>query len=662
MRLLYKTQMSQTNKQHTIFFLFLLLLTFALGSCGPATTAAAPCATNSGITILPTLIPRQDPNAAETRDGLDYTYYDEDCGLDNSEELSVVEGDAWIQGRLQNVTLDPQDAILHSSAAGQNNMAIAWTSEGDVYIGLSRGGSNLQIERVDRGDNPDVFFSNRARLHLVYEQDGQIIYRSADANDHPAQSEFEIIDFGAQPQVAVDPKNWSHVIYEQNGQINHSIQMGGNGWWINPIGINAQDLELFHSNDLMVLSTVNNDLVELHEYAFTQIAYIYWRHLGGWPVEGIQDVPSVSFRSPDLNNEYYEYDNSEPYWIYASWVEKETNPITTTAPIYLQPIWEQVDAVTPEKIASGNHATLWHGNGANYDAGLFQTIPVTATGALTVTVQVNSWANIGAFVNMRLGLDLNGGTDPESDDIVWSATAVNPTSFEELEVTALATGTLDVTLFLHAIQSSPNIDGEAIWDDVQLFNAGDLQNSDFEEGNYTYSTVPNIPNAWIPFYRDDYASGSTPPAIADRYTVHTIWSSDRGESWSEPEVISENSELAVGTTGAFGPKVFPIISVGTEPASVTFFYIYEKGDPPIDSAYIRFGRLFTTTCELGSTTCEPEPPGEPILSRVEARPVTRLSVVQDQQTPHHIIVSWSALQADFDSNDIFTSLFSLGAK
>ncbi|MCP4453114.1 MAG: hypothetical protein GY809_16760, partial [Planctomycetes bacterium] len=541
--------MNGRNQQlHIPLFFLLLLLTFALWGCASPPTAAAPCATSNGFILLPTLIPRDDPNSEEPRDELIYTFNDEDCGFDLSTTPKIITGDGWLPGKLQNITLDPQDAVLHSVATGQNNMAVAWTSGGDVYVGISRGGASLQIEQVDRGANPDLIFSSRARLHLVYEQDGQIIYRYADGDAHPAQSVAEVIDAGSRPRVAVDPRNWGHVLYFQENQVMHAIQFGSGYWWDYPLRRIAEEINLAHSSDHMILILQNDNQIDLFQYWFSENPYLNWWPLGNWSTEAeIQGVPQVGFKSPDLNNEFFEYDPSEPYWIVASWVEREPTTITTTLPAYLQPLWEAVDA----PIASGVGATLWHGNNAAYDAGLYQTTTVTITNAITVTAQVGSFPYEGASVSMRLGLDLNGGTDPESGDIIWSATAVNPLSYTQLQATAVATGTLDVTVFLHAVTTGPDVD--ALWDDVQLLAVGDLLNSDFEEGVYTYSTLPNIPNSWTPFFTDDYAAGTLPSFPADRYTVQTVWSSDRGETWQGPEVVTENSELAVGSTGAFAP-------------------------------------------------------------------------------------------------------------
>lgn len=643
-----------TNPQ--TLFLLLLLSSSALWSCAPSSTAAAPCRERYGITVLPTLIPREDPNMDVAREGLLYTFEEETCGFDMNQNTPLIEGETWVQGQIQNVTLDPQDAVLEAVAAGQNNMALAWTSGADIFVGISRGGTTLQVERVDRGNHPDLFFSNRARLHLVYEQDGQILYRSADGDGHPAQSAFEIIDFGSQPQVAVDPKNWSHIIYEQDEQVVHSIQFGGGEWWHNPIGVAAQDLELSASNDLMILSTLHDNQVALYEFSFTEIAYIYWRPLGSWTSENeILGTAQLGFKSPNLSDEYYEYDALAPYWMVASWVEKETIPITTTTATRLQPIW----TLSIDPISSGEQAVSWTGNTAAYDAGLFQTVSVTATDTVSVTAHVGSQPAQGDAIAMRLGLDLDGGTDPTSPAVIWSDTVVNPTPFTQIQATATANGTLDATIFLHAVTTSP--DSISFWDDVTLFSAGELLNGDFEAGVFTYSTVPNIPEAWTPFFKDDYATDTLPPTTADKYTVQAVWSSDRGQTWQGAHHVTENSELSIGTTGALAPKVFPVISVGTEPDSVTFFYIYEKGDPPPESGLLRFGRLFKTHCELGTNFCESSP-GQPILSRMEARPTTGLSVVQDQQTPHQLIMSWSALQTDLTNNDIYTSIFTLGAQ
>lgn len=639
--------------------LLVLLLSLSLWSCAPSLTGAAPCEERHGITVMPTLIPREDPNLGQARDGLDYVYEDEDCGVAREAHFDAEVGGTWSAGKLQNVTLDPQDAVLHSAAAGQNNMALAWTSGEDVYVGISRGDSRLQIARVDRGRAPHLFFSSRARLHLVYEQDGLILYRHADGDGHPAETPLLVVGQGNSPQVVVDPKNWAHIVYSDEGEVKHKVATGRGGW-LETIITSGETFSLAVANDLLLLTIANGNTIELYEHPFTNVPWVAWELKGLWTAENeLQGVPQIALYPPYVEGEYGMYDGSEPYWMVAAWVEKAAADAGAIPLANLPPSW--TTHPFPLLPVSGSAAAVWHGSepAAAYDAGLYQTVPVLAAGALSVTALAGSVPNAGATVEMRLGLDVTGGTDPESPAIVWSDTVVNPAPYTMLEATAVAAEAGTATLFLHARTTAP--DAKTVWDDVTLSGAT-VQNGDFEAGVYTYSTLSNIPNEWTPFFKDDFASGAPPATVADRYTINAIYSADRGSTWSTPAIVTENSELSVGTTGAIAPIVYPIISGGTEPPFVTYFYIYEKGDPPPDSTYQRFGRLFMTNCDLGSIFCDDDPPGQPLLSRLEARPTTGLSVVQDRQTPHRLIVSWSARQTDYQNNDIYTSIFTLGAE
>ena len=105
-----------------------------------------------------------------------------------------------------------------------------------------------------------------------------------------------------------------------------------------------------------------------------------------------------------------------------------------------------------------------------------------------------------------------------------------------------------------------------------------------------------IPDGWTPFYEDSGTTGSPP---RDRYTVYAAWSADGGQSWTGPVPVSENRLPGQGLTGALGPDAYPFLSAdGTEP-TLHVFALYESGDPPPGTTFIRYGRPVVVGCELG---------------------------------------------------------------
>jgi LysM repeat protein len=76
----------------------------------------------------------------------------------------------------------------------------------------------------------------------------------------------------------------------------------------------------------------------------------------------------------------------------------------------------------------------------------------------------------GAFV--RVGIDPNGGTDPNDGDIVWSGNGAPYGGWGEIAVDATASGGT-VTLFLYATQAQASNINRVYWDDASLRAEGD---------------------------------------------------------------------------------------------------------------------------------------------------------------------------------------------
>ncbi len=71
----------------------------------------------------------------------------------------------------------------------------------------------------------------------------------------------------------------------------------------------------------------------------------------------------------------------------------------------------------------------------------------------------------------RVGIDPNGGTDPNESDIVWSAFAQPHDRWDQMSVTTTTTGTT-ATIFLYSTQTSPGDLNRTYWDQTSLTGAG----------------------------------------------------------------------------------------------------------------------------------------------------------------------------------------------
>jgi hypothetical protein len=87
------------------------------------------------------------------------------------------------------------------------------------------------------------------------------------------------------------------------------------------------------------------------------------------------------------------------------------------------------NAVDPTRIHSGTHAQQWFNTYATHTAGIYQQVAGLEMGrvvVLTSYVQAftrnddANWRESTGRYRMRIGIDPYGGTNPESQDIVWS--------------------------------------------------------------------------------------------------------------------------------------------------------------------------------------------------------------------------------------------------
>lgn len=646
------------------FMLVYIILFSWLSACTaagepPAAQACEP--STQGIMLLPTAEPVTDPNLAgdNPRDYL----YDDPCGL-GLENPTPEPGEPTIRtGAVRNVTLDSHDAQIEAVAASAHMTAVAWTDEGGVYVGISRGQGGFEIARVADGSHPDLAISGVSRLHLVYEQGGQILYRVADGNTHPADVDSLFVSFGSEPQIEVDLSNWAHIVYRNFGGLQHIVHLGPDNWFPVPLPP-ANTFSLTSTGESLRLLVTTDTEVQLYSMYFNDAPVYQWTLIAAWPIEGeLQGTAHLAYNKPTGVVDVYDYDGQESYWLAVAWVERFEGATLVETDTHI-PTYEIVNPLYPEQLANpdqifnGLNATRWHGDNTPYAAGLWQTIPVTSS-PLTVQAQVKVIADAEANAQLQLGIDPDGGTDPLSPTVVWSAPLAGPSDFTPISLTTPVPGST-ATLFLRATQDVPGVNAVAIWDAVEVTaGAADIQNPSFEGGFVSQGVVENIPDGWTAFYDDTYSSNIDSSAAArDTYRVYSAWSEDRGGTWSEKQAITENAELAAGTTGALRPMVYPAITTRTEPDNIAFFYIYESGDPPAGTSFLRYGRPYITRCEAGTTNCT-DTPGEPLFSRDLVRPTINLLATQKHASSGHVVLVWDSLQADYESKDIHMTILSL---
>ncbi|HIP73187.1 MAG TPA: hypothetical protein EYH05_17540 [Anaerolineae bacterium] len=640
---------------------FACLFLVLLAACTSSGEPEPPGCDSDGISIVPTATRQTDPDLfsppAPPPDGGDGAEY---CPTPIPAETPAADFPTqFVTTKVANLSLDVTNQDLVATAVGDDMLAVAWLTDGEIYIALSRGGNHFQVRRVDSGSNVALVFSSINRLHVVYEQGGQIFYRAADQGVHPADVEREFVAYGTNPTVVLNQFHYAQIIYEDNGTLYHAAHMMTGQWQIGTITEGAQPALVGFGNDLdmgyIVAYRLPSGDIQLAKWLTSPYGFFpVWQPLaqiGLLPDEEMTGSVGLDFLTV----------SEDEAWVYASWVTKRPFP-ETPLPLYAQPIYEAANPLYPNQIANPDHiyeglnAVRWRTEDIPFDAGLMQTINVTdPNGTITFEAWGLTETAVDSSMTLRIGIDPTGGDNPDSPDVVWSD-AVAPVDFTQFSVSVPAQGRA-ATIFLRGVLDTTDVPGTAVWDSVMLQN-GALVNGDFE-GPLVLQDSITVPEGWTAWYQD---SGNTPINGRDVYTVYAAWSDDGGSAWTGPEAITANRDtstslsasLSGGTTGAIRPDVTPIISMATDPPSVSFFYIYETGDPPPDTTFLRFGRPYQTQCDLGTADCT-DTPGAPLLPRNVVRPSYRLLAAADPFNPDRAILTWDSLQTDTLNKDVYAT-------
>lgn len=658
-------RMKPTRRISILSFIFVTASLFV--ACNSPGEPAPPDCTSAGIAIIPTATRQTDPDLfsppGPPPDGGDGATY---CPTPIPAEIPAEEfPEQFITTGVTNLSLDVANQDLSATAVGDDMLAAAWLSDGDVYVALARGGNHFQVRRVDSGGSVSLAFSRANRLHVAYEQDGRILYRAADQGTHPADVTPLLVEDvlhpvvnGRTPQVVVDELNWAHVLYEQDGSIFKAKHLSNETWLTQFVayGVNPAVMPFYNEKELVLWGAPTGTywfgIIMAAPYngeirVFRCLSWFnVWEQIAAFPIapgEELTGAVGLDFLAV----------SEEEAWVYASWVTKRPFP-DPPLPLYVQPIYEAVNPLFPNQIANPHHiyqglnAVRWRSEDAPFDAGLMQTISIPdPNGSVTFAAWGLVETGDGNDLTLRIGMDPTGGNNPDSPNVVWSAAAA-PADFTPLSVTTPAQGSA-ATVFLQGTLNTAEVSGTAVWDAITVEN-GALTNGDFE-GPFVLQDSLTVPEGWTAWYQD---SGYAPTNGRDLYTVYAAWSDNGGSAWAGPEAITANRDLSGGVTGAIRPDVTPLISLATEPPSVSFFYIYETGDPPPDTTFLRFGRPYQTQCELGTANCT-DTPGIPLLPRNVVRPSARLLAAADPFNPGRAVLLWDSLQTDIVNKDVYAT-------
>jgi hypothetical protein len=640
----------KTSKHFSRHIFLILALLFSLAACAAETPPAALCEPDSrGFIPLPTRPLGLDPDLRQPAP--DGPMSGDDClpataAPPDGAPLNVSAASP------RNESLAMGDQQLAAAAVGDDMLALAWLEEGDLIVSLARGGSFLQARRVDRATSASLVFSTVNRLHLAYERDGLILYQATDQGAHPAEPAFWLqAAVGQNPQIALDGRNRAHILYESGGDIWHAEHLYDLYWHTVRLGPgHTPRVVTFYDQPGrpnaaergFALSYLDGNTLHLRTYGLTPLL------LPGWTMVAQLTLPELPMGGVALHS----LRAGEHHLLAAAWTSHA--PAPPPPPVPVPPTYEAVNplapyaVVNPDRVHSPFNAVRIFAENAVFDGGLYQVVNVLPGTAVTFSAYGLAFSSDGADpttpvnpadMRLQIGLDPTGGTNPDGGTVLWSGSANPLTQYQPFTVSGTAV-TDRITLFLRARPDGVRVHNQAYWDSATL-SGGSLANGEME----LFSG--GIPAGWTPFYED---SGALPAAPRDRYTVYAAWSADGGATWSHPFPASENRLPGQGLTGAIQPNVYPFLSVQGQSQRLHLFYIYESGDPPPQTAFIRYGRPVTVSCDLTTGTCD-EPQGNGWLA--ETPPASDLILAAYPLLTRRGLLAWGGLQTDYERRDVY---------
>jgi LysM repeat protein len=166
------------------------------------------------------------------------------------------------------------------------------------------------------------------------------------------------------------------------------------------------------------------------------------------------------------------------------------------------------------RVYQGGAAASYWGTNLGYTAGLYQQVSATTGTTYQLTAWGYSWSagtleatTSDDFTQMRIGIDPNGGTNPFSGDIVWSADQFPMDQYAQFSVEAEANAD-EITVFLWARPNWCNPRNDTYWDSVSLTSVGTTDNTNDDDATAQPTAQPTQGGGSV-------AAGTIPVATPD---------------------------------------------------------------------------------------------------------------------------------------------------
>ncbi|MEM9774264.1 MAG: hypothetical protein AAF902_06760 [Chloroflexota bacterium] len=182
----------------------------------------------------------------------------------------------------------------------------------------------------------------------------------------------------------------------------------------------------------------------------------------------------------DFEEGYRQVDGYDTAWIAVGWepfaitsdLDIPNNP-NGSPPVYLA---SDSSSATTNRALTGTRSQMWRTNYSAAFAGVYQRVPISEEATVRLSAWTYGWSSTGddpsisqnaAWMRQRIGIDPTGGTDPNSEDIVWSPAAQYLDTWGELSVETKSEAEY-VTVFLSAYPNFVLPNNEIHYDSARL--------------------------------------------------------------------------------------------------------------------------------------------------------------------------------------------------
>jgi LysM repeat protein len=300
------------------------------------------------------------------------------------------------------------------------------------------------------------------------------------------------------------------------------------------------------------------------------------------------------------------------------------------------------------RIRNGNDAQQYHSFFATHDGGVFQRVTAGVGNGtqLRFGVYVYVWSTSfddvdeseqDGGVTVRVGIDPTGGTDPASQNIVWSSSTVQYDTYAEYSVTTTARGSA-VTVFVRSTVSFPVKNNNIYLDDASLTVAGSQTASPTSTSTRAATVTPTR------------AATNTPSDLGVITSTSTLPPTNTMAPTTAPTSVQATS------TPTPPPTFTPTSPATAVPATATATATNTPTSPPtFTPTNTSAAPTFTATATLPTltpspTTAAPSTPGGPIVSEF---PNSIVHVVQPGDTVGRLATLYgSTIAAIIEANGL----------